>query len=86
MRIRRWWLAGGLALALLGGGAARGTPLHLAEDIQKPGHGALTDQISRPGGGAVAEDIQKPGPGAVAEQITRPGYGAVALAGYAIGG
>ena len=86
MRLRRWWLAGGLALALLGGGAAWHTPVHLAEDIQKPGHGSFAEQISRPGYSAVAEDIQKPGHGTVAEVITRPGYGAVALAGYAIGG
>ncbi len=41
MRIRRWWLAGGLALALLGGGAAMSRPVQFAEMIQKPGHGAV---------------------------------------------
>src|SRR5919202_5822605 len=86
MRIRRWWLAASLALALLGGGAAMGTLVQLAENIQKPGHGSFAELIQKPGHDAVAEDLQKPGHGAVAELITRPGYGAVALAGYAIGG
>ena len=86
MRIRRWWLAGSLALALLGGGAAMGARVHLAENIQKPGHGSFVEMIQKPGHDAVAEDIQKPGHGTVAEVIARPGYGAVALAGYAIGG
>ena len=86
MRIRRWWLAGSLALALLGGGTALRTPVQFAENIQKPGHGSFAEMIQKPGHDAVAEDIQKPGHGAVAELITRPGYGAVALAGYAIGG
>ena len=54
MRIRRWRLAGGLALALLGGGVARHMPMHLAEDIQKPGHGSFAEMIQKPGYGAVA--------------------------------
>ena len=86
MQIRRWWLAGSLAFALLSGGAAMGMRVRLAENIQKLGHGSFAEMIQKPGHDAVAEDLQKPGHGAVAELITRPGYGAVALAGYAIGG